>query len=125
MKRLVSILAAAAAVFLFCSAAVGAEEAPGVEKFLKEAKADGMVVAVMGVVCKVNPVEKRFGLSDSKKFGCCATPENCITGVLPVEWQGQLPKDGATVRARGKVVDSGGKLLFKADDVKVLEEPKK
>lgn len=125
MRRFSVLLLAILLLFPALALTAGEEMAPGVERFMKEAKADGLTVAVMGVVCKANPVEKRFGMSDAKKFGCCDTPANCVTGVLPVEWQGKMPADGSTVRARGKVVEEGGKLLFRADDVKVLEEPKK
>lgn len=124
MKRLLSMVCLALTLFTG-SVAMAEETVPNVDRFLKEAKADGQVVAVIGVVSKANPVEKRFGMSDSKKFGCCDKPENCIGGVLPVEWKGAMPADGATVRSRGKVVEEGGKLLFRADDVKVLEQPKK
>lgn len=96
-----------------------------VEQFLREAKAGGEVSMVIGAACKVMPDEKRFGLMDTRKFGCCDKPENCVAGVLPVKWEGTMPAEKATVRVRGKVVEEGGKLFFAASEVKVMEEAPK
>jgi hypothetical protein len=96
-----------------------------VDQFLREAKAGGEVSMVIGVACKADPAGKRFGLMDTRKFGCCDKPENCVAGVLPVKWEGTMPAEKATVRVRGKVVEENGKLLFTASEVKVLEEAPK
>jgi hypothetical protein len=96
-----------------------------VEQFLREAKAGGEASMVIGVACKADPAGKRFGLMDTRKFGCCDKPENCVAGVLPVKWEGTMPAEKATVRVRGTVVEEGGKLLFAASEVKVLEEAPK
>lgn len=109
-------------LLLVPTALAAQEEALGVDRFLKEAKLDGGVAAVVGVVSKVEADKGRFSLTDPKKFGCCDKPENCISGALPVRWTGAMPKENQSARVRGKVVVEGSRLAFEASDVKILAD---
>lgn len=110
---------------LVLAAPAAPEEALGVDRFLREAKIDGGMAAVIGVVSKVDAAKGKFSLTDPKKFGCCDKPENCISGALPVRWSGAMPKENQTARVRGKVVVEGSKLAFEASDVKILADSAK
>lgn len=123
MKAARCFLFALTAVFVLSGSGFSAETGYGVDEYLKAAKHDGGA-AVVGVVEKVFPADKRFSMVDSKKFGCCDTPENCVTGSLPVEWNGSMPIPKSTVRVRGKVEDRKGKLIFVAESVKLMETVK-
>jgi len=124
-KALNYLFAALLAAGLALPSLAEVEKPMEVGRFLAEAKVSGGPSAVIGVVSAVKPAEKRFAMVDAKKFGCCDKPENCVSGALPVLWEGPMPLEKALVRARGKVVEEAGRLYFKADDVKVLESPQK
>lgn len=112
-----------AAVFIFLTGA--APSAPvnpvGVDEFMKSARVGGGSAAIKGAVKAVYPAEKLFGLTDIEKSACCESSSNCVTGILPVKWAGDMPRAGSKVRVIGEVREEGGKLLFVAQTVRALD----
>ena len=74
-------------------------------------------IAVSGVVGATNAALKQFGLVDTREAEKCGTVQ-CPEFVLPVSWEGDMPRVGEAVTVLGRVERSDGGLVLRASEVK-------
>ncbi len=92
----------------------------GVDQLIKEVDRYKGPVRVEGVVTAVVPDKKMVAIVDIEQFKKCGIL-NCPTYlVLPVLWSGAMPSLKDAVIVEGQVKESGGKLIFEANNLDKL-----
>lgn len=76
-------------------------------------------VSVTGVVARVSEKDKQvFALIDTDEAKHCKSI-SCAKFYLPVQFNGQMPKEWDEVNATGRIVDQGG-LMFQASKLDIV-----
>lgn len=95
---------------------------PGVGEFMRGVDEHRQgTCAVQGVVSATSPAEKMFAVVDFPNEGSAADCADCTTTcappILPVRWEGPIPKVQDTVRIEGTIEETNGKLIFVATKI--------
>lgn len=91
----------------------------GVDAFMKNVDNYRGMAQIEGVV-GVRYIERQmFTLIDRQEVEKCGTV-SCSTLILPVRWSGPLPGIGQIVRVKGRIDESGGKLVFTAHALEAM-----
>lgn len=125
MKRLVhvSIALACSAILLFATACQQEAAALNVNEVASDPAAYTGTITITGVTAAFAPSDASlFGLMDVKEL-LCTTP-NCNKQIIPIRYNGGLPKLGDEVRISGTLVTTSDGYMFAADAVKVIRNHK-
>jgi hypothetical protein len=92
----------------------------GVDQLMKGVEQHKGPIRVQGVVTAVIPDKRMIALVDIEQFKKCGIL-NCPTYlVLPVLWSGVMPSLKDAVTIEGQIKESGGKLVFEAQNLEKL-----
>jgi hypothetical protein len=80
-------------------------------------------LTITGITYAFSPQDNSiFGIVDVKELQC--TTPNCNKLIIPVRYQGKLPKTGDEIRVSGEFVNDGGGYLFSANELKIVRNHK-
>jgi len=96
----------------------GAEEVAvvGVHALMKSPEQYSRQIKVSGVVSQVVEDEEIFGLIDLEEFKTCKKV-TCASLVLPIRWEGSMPKIGQQLTVTGEIEKEGERYLFIASEL--------
>ncbi|MDP6357147.1 MAG: hypothetical protein QF473_18680 [Planctomycetota bacterium] len=77
-------------------------------------------VTISGVVSDTFAEQQLFTIIDTSEFERCLTTD-CSLLYLPVKWKGEMPTQRDWVKVKGKISESGSKLVFAAETLEKLE----